>query len=369
MLRRRCARDSGADRRHAVQYPDVNSVRVLSFHASYRCRQTGRCCAAGWPIPVEINRLNALRTAVANGRLTPRLSGDAFEVRDDAPPEMPAMLARPDGLCIFFDGPDRPGCRIQASLGHDALPLACRQFPRIAVRDPRGASVTLSHYCPTAAALLDTDGHVRIVTDAAGFPAGGEYVGLDASRALPPLLRPDMAMDWDSWCDLERRAVALIGNGVDTLDADMARLRDAVDHVRQWTPGDRSLRETVADAFRRDATIGPRFDGAAALGAVHCAIPDALRPSAPVRPESAGPMTTSTLRRFVAAHAFANWMAYLALDLRVWMASVDAAFLLASDGWQAGDIDLLVRHLADPHELARELGGRITAGADFRPRV
>jgi hypothetical protein len=237
------------------------------------------------------------------------------------------------------------------------------------VRDPRGASVTLSHFCPTAAGLLDADSRGHIVTDAAAFPAGGEYVGLDVARALPPLLRPDMAMDWESWWDLERRAVDLLGNGRGTLDRDLARLRSAVDRIRQWSPGDRALADTIADAFGRDTATEPRFDGDAALAAVLGAIPDALRVSAPARPESDRPMATSTLRRFLAAHAFANWMAYLALDLRVWMASIEAAFLLASDGWQPGDVDLLLRHLADPHELARELGARTVAGVDSRPRV
>jgi Fe-S-cluster containining protein len=347
----------------------VSGVRVLSFHASYRCRQTGRCCASGWPIPVEVTRLTALRAAVAHGRLAPRGPGKAFDAPDTAPPEEPATLARPDGLCTFFDGDGRPGCRIHASLGHDALPLACRQFPRITVRDPRGASVTLSHYCPTAASLLDSESAVAIVTGGKGFPAAGEYIGLDASRALPPLLRPDMATDWKSWWDLERRAVDLIGTGAGPLDEDLARLRQAVEHVRAWSPGTRSLRETIAGAFDRDARSESRLDARAALAAVRRAIPAALRASAPARPEPPRPMRATALRRFVAAHAFANWMAYLAMDLRIWMASIDAAYLLARHGFPAGEVDLLIRHLADPRELARELGASTTAGVPSGPRV
>lgn len=88
---------------------------------------------------------------------------------------------------------------MQHALGHDALPLACRQFPRVTVLDPRGASVTLSHYCPTAAGLLKDDGPVAIEINGATFPPGGEYVGLDAQDALPPLLCRDVLMDWESW--------------------------------------------------------------------------------------------------------------------------------------------------------------------------
>ena len=29
------------------------AVRALSFHADYRCRNTGICCSSGWEIAVE----------------------------------------------------------------------------------------------------------------------------------------------------------------------------------------------------------------------------------------------------------------------------------------------------------------------------
>jgi hypothetical protein len=47
---------------------------------------------------------------------------------------------------------------------------------------------------PTAAALLDTDLNAgrRFLTNPPAFPASGEYVGLDARQALPPLLKPDL---------------------------------------------------------------------------------------------------------------------------------------------------------------------------------
>jgi hypothetical protein len=60
-------------------------------------------------------------------------------------------------------------------------------------------------------------------------------------------------------------------------------------------------------------------------------------------------------RRLVAAHAFANWTAYLAEDIRAWTASLDAVHALVTAGWAPGDIDLILRHLADPKALARGL--------------
>jgi hypothetical protein len=102
---------------------------------------------------------------------------------------------------------------IHKTLGHDALPLACRQFPRVCVTDPRGVSVTLSHYCPTAAGLLANESsHASesILTNPARFPPQAEYVGLDAVHALPPLLRPGILMDWDSWWEIERLSVEVL---------------------------------------------------------------------------------------------------------------------------------------------------------------
>ena len=48
-------------------------------------------------------------------------------------------------------------CAIHRVLGHDALPSACRHFPRAAVTDDLGTFVTLSHFCPTAASMLFRD--------------------------------------------------------------------------------------------------------------------------------------------------------------------------------------------------------------------
>ena len=33
------------------------TVRCLSFHATYRCRHSGDCCTARWPIPIEPDAL------------------------------------------------------------------------------------------------------------------------------------------------------------------------------------------------------------------------------------------------------------------------------------------------------------------------
>ncbi len=250
---------------------------------------------------------------------------------------------------MFHHRTARGACAIHEALGHDALPLACRQFPRVTLRDPRGVSLTLSAYCPTAAALLDDDRPVAIVDAGTSFPRAGEYVGLDADVGLPPLLSPAVLMDWESWWEWERMAVDLIANGPDALPDTMARLRGAVADIRSWRPGDGPLIERVRAAIRGAPRRAAAVEPGARLGEVLRAIPDEWRPAEIVRGAIA---PAGTARRFVAAHAFANWHGHLAGGLTTWMHSVDAAFALVDAGVGVRDADLLLRHLADPQRLA-----------------
>jgi Fe-S-cluster containining protein len=299
------------------------TIRVLSFHARYRCAHSGACCTSSWPIPVEADRLELMRSASANGQLRSRDGGNAFDFPEDAPPETPALLSVSGGRCAFFDDASHR-CRVHTALGHDALPLACRQFPRVVVTDPRGVSVVLSHYCPTAAGLLGDDARVTIIDAADAFPSDGEYVGLDARHSLPPLLRPDMLMDWESWWEFERLAVDYIANSRAPIERVLEELHAIVEAVRTWAPGPEPLigriRSTFAGASR--ATIGASTDQA-------------------------------VLRQFLAAHAFANWTAHLGQGLRTWLRSIEAAHALMTSGHDVRHTDLMLRHLSDPHEMAK----------------
>ena len=126
----------------------------LNFHLPYRCRHSGACCTAGWPIPIEPER------AIFLGR-------------------GPTLPQAADGACVFHDG----RCTV-----YQHRPMSCVHFPYVCLIDQRGVHVTLSHYCPTAASLLfEHRGPIEIVE---GPPpiAGLEIPeGLDARESLPPL--------------------------------------------------------------------------------------------------------------------------------------------------------------------------------------
>ena len=333
----------------------MRPVRALAFHAKYACRHTGACCSSGWPIPVEADGVRIIETAARAGRM-----GDAHRLTllvrpAGAPAATPALLPTVNDTCAFrHDDPDAH-CAVHRALGHDALPLACRQFPRITVHDPRGISVTLSHYCPTAAHLIGYDrfdgygGYdrygTRILVNPPGFPGSAEYVGLDAREALPPLLRPDLLMDWESWWRIEELAVeTLLGRG-NSADEALALVRGAVHRLDQWRPDTGvHLQDEVDRAFERSQPSPPArtVDDlvTSAMGRVPAAFSSRARWDSTVR------TSDNVTRKFLAAHAFANWRVHERDGgLAAWLRSVETAHAFLSAGAGVRQADLVLRHL------------------------
>lgn len=305
-----------------------------------------------------------MRAAISTGALhvaPAATSVDPFVPLDrPAPGDPPALLAVYRGACVFFNAGGDRLCEIHRALGHDALPLACRQFPRVSVHEPRGTSVTLSHFCPTAASMLDSSGPVAIVTSAPAFPSRAEYSGLDATTSLPPLLRPDVLMDWHAWWEMERRAVEVLSTA--PVDIALARLALAVETTRTWRPTDGDLVHRVTRAFDEATTAAnaaaPPDEAwlAARRDAALEAIPVDLRAQAPAFTFPADRLAARVLSRFLAAHAFANWTAHLGSGLRSWLRSIEIAYAVATATHSLGEADLLLRHLVDPPSLAAACG-------------
>lgn len=251
-------------------------TRWLNFHVPYRCRHAGACCSSNWPIPLERERVPAITGL--------RTSGDWLVPAPDAPAEFAGLLARTRaGHCVFHQGGGH-GCEIHAALGHPALPAACQHFPRRCLIDRRGVSVTLSHYCPTAAGLLFAHrGPVAIVHGPPAVPHG-EPEGLDAREALPPSLTPRVLMDdegYDAWeAHLVARLTADTGH---TPEERLALAEADVQILSIWRPGSRTLVQAIGDL-----PAAPPSRAAA----------DVWAPFSPV------------VLRFLAAHAFAAWSAY-----------------------------------------------------------
>lgn len=303
--------------------------RCLSFHAEYRCRQSGVCCRTGWDLPFAPEE----REAAERLRL---VGAGAF--RDGG--EVSFASRREDGACVFLETPGgehRAACSIHRAAGQHALPVACRMFPRVALRDARGWAITLSHFCPTAASLLFEDTRpVEIVEPAASVTNVGPLDGLDASDAIPPLLRDGVLMDLESFSEWESQAIRVLSGADDTPETAVARLEAITDELARWTPGSGDLIDAVRAAF------------AAPRGRSHQ--PPPTRESRAVQ-------------RWLAAHLFGNWIAYQGRGLRTIVRYVRACLdvyvvELARDGNALEAIrrsDFLIIHESDSQRLASAL--------------
>jgi len=230
-------------------------VFVLSIHADYACRHSGACCTAGWRIPVE---------PACEDRLVH--SGRAHRVGSNEAPlfERDGMLtvlalAR-DGACSCFEPASRgraSQCRIQGALGHDALPSACRHFPRVAVTDDTGTYVTLSHFCPTAASMLFCSVPLAIVVAPPSFHSVHEYEGLDARGALPPLLRPGMLMEVESHHAWELHIVRVLADETHTPESALWQLGEDARIVSAWAPGEGTILDRIEGLRHQAENHGP----------------------------------------------------------------------------------------------------------------
>ena len=152
----------------------------LNFHLPYACRHSGACCTAGWPIPVEPERAVLIKP------------GQWLDAGDTLPRDE-------SGACVFHQ--DR--CTV-----YEHRPLSCVHFPYVCMIDPRGVHVTLSHFCPTAAALLfEHDGPIEVVEGPSPVPLLDIPEGLDARESLPPVdtrSEKPRLLSWEEFSQWER---------------------------------------------------------------------------------------------------------------------------------------------------------------------
>jgi Fe-S-cluster containining protein len=252
-------------------------ARCLNFHAAYQCRRSGACCSAGWTIPFDAAELRAVSGLHLSGRI--RITADT------------ASAAMVHGRCTFLarDAAGVHACEIHRAGGHAALPLTCRMFPRLVLHDSRGTFISLSHYCPTAAGMLfDAQGGAAIVDAPVPLIGSDPLDGLDARDVWPPLLRPGVMMDLDSFDLWERSTVELLTREAVPPRRAIDALERATIRAAAWDPGsEATLEETLHDAF---ASADPIARGD--------------RPFEPA------------VNRWLAARAFGTWIAYQGNGLR-----------------------------------------------------
>jgi len=375
----------------------------LSCHVGYACRHSGACCASGWPLPVETRVVASIDAAVADGRLT-TIDRSVVWLREsaEAPEDMAGTFRLVNDACVFHlplesnaaVSAGERHCAVHATLGHDALPSSCQHFPRVCLVDARGVRVALSHYCPTAAAMLVDD--ARPVTIVAGPPAvPGVAVpeGLDVRDELPPHLSARVLMDLEALTAWEAHVVAALagpqawpGSPEDVL----ARLAAQAAVLARWTPGPGvALGDAVCALpthISTDETVAAASwapEQAADLAQMACR-PPWTWPSLPadltardascVAPVWAA--VTPVVRRYLAGKAFGSWLTYQAdatrglvswLALALTVLRVECARACAHDGCRLDreglitavrQADLLLVHYAEGAVIAAAIAGR-----------
>ena len=95
--------------------------------------------------------------------------------------------------------------------------------------------------------------------------------------------------------------------------------------------------------------FGSRF-----AGAIRTTLTNPTNPTQPHEQNLPNLANLSNLTNvFLAAHVFANWTAHLGEGLRTWLRSIETVLFLLEVGWTMPEVDLWLRHYADPRLLAR----------------
>jgi hypothetical protein len=328
----------------------------LEFHAEYRCRHAGVCCRAPWDIEVE----PAVVKTVSGGRIVPLHAGvQPFRTDDGG---AVTLTRRADGDCHFRQA---SRCSLQVTGGEALLPTACRHFPRVLLLDTRGVLITLSHFCPTAAALLVDGGSIAVVEARPPLALSGPLEGLDARDTFPPLLRPGMLMSVDDYGRYEQACLSAFASASQA-GAALADISRATETIRWWQPGAGTLARHIDRAFASSsgATAGRTglSQGFAIVRSLtgphpHMDVPEGFDARWDMVARAGGVRLQGMLARYLAAATFGNWMAYRGQGLR------------STVEWLRACYDVLrlqiVREAGDPPVVTHDSLIRAAGAADY----
>jgi hypothetical protein len=257
-------------------------------------------------------------------------------VQSEGHPHTPRWNVARDGAgrCVFFDRDGGRLCAIHQHAGAGALPSACRHFPRKILRDGRGTFISLSHVCPTAAALLLAHVPLQVVEAHPPLRLQEPVEGLDATDALPPLVRPGVLCDLDGYGAWEQACVSTFARADLGYQSALDLVAAATEDVRGWRPGSGALSDRVRAAFRvarADHGADPHAHARAletlvelAEGRVADDATRAYRLHADPRVEKTWreqiapgfERFDAAMKNYLAARVFANWIAYEGRGLR-----------------------------------------------------
>jgi hypothetical protein len=241
--------------------------------------------------------------------------------------------------------------------------------------------------------LFETD-PLRIVEARTPLRLEEPMEGMDATAALPPLVRPGVLCDLDGYAAWERACIAVFAQPGTGFQQALDYVADATERVRHWQPGTCSLSEQVEIAFREarhergadphaqnrtmntlrsisDGSVGGDLAGIEGCSGRWV---DLVSPSAE--------WFDVAVRNFLAARVFGNWVAYQGRGLRSiveWLRTCAAAVrhlllrqaLASRSAPTRSDLleafrmaDLLLLHAIDTQTFARQVA--VLEGPDPR---
>jgi hypothetical protein len=210
------------------------------------------------------------------------------------------------------------------------------------VRDARGTFISLTHYCPTAAAsLFREDVPIEIVESPPAFPDAA-YEGLVVTdEDWPPLLRPGVLADADSYAAWERHMVARCAEPRLSPEGVIATLARDAGIVQSVTPVTAYAITNAIAQLPRDGAAGAVPAALDTSLADHAeamqAVPDDWRPEPDTRDLAAAYVRdvrprwnawNAPLKRYLAAKAFASWTAYQGRGFLTIVRGLEAALAL-----------------------------------------
>ena len=295
----------------------------LGIHARYQCRHAGACCQ-NWAVPAE-----ARVVAIVESRKLrrPGFSGTLFLPVDRSEGRGWTVARDAHDDCVFFERDAGRLCVIHREAGLDALPAACRHFPRKILCDVRGTFISLSHFCPTAAGLLLADGGLETVAAKPPLDLPPPLEGLDARGALPPLVRPGLLCDVDGYQAWEQAGIATFARGDLTADQALRVIAAATDVVRAWQPGEETMVARVARAFHATGPEDETGDISQTRAMAIVATLSATRVTARAAIDRFDDHWAQyvadhfaqfdrPMKNYLAARLFANWIVYQGRGLR-----------------------------------------------------
>lgn len=230
-------------------------------------------------------------------------------------------------------------CEVQREHGEGMLPASCYQFPRRALTDDRGTFVALSNFCPTAATLLyESDAELAIVASPAAFPERRVYEGLDARGQWPPLVRPGLLFELESYSRWEAFMVSTLAGGRSVGTA-LVRIAAAAERLRTWTPDCGPFDAWLPSALQRSAIdsgglhIHDRFRMSDTYEQLRRLVPEGLTAPPALSEftsidERAFNAESRAVLRYLASKAFASWSAYESRGIRTLVAELFASALV-----------------------------------------